>query len=161
MQNRHTLPGWFGLGSAVSEFLATKAGDMALLETMYRRWDFWRTLIDNAQMILAKADLTIARIYADLVTDRAVADRIYGRIAEEYHQTVRVICQMTGQRKLLDNVPVLQRSIARRNPFVDPLSYIQVLLLKRIRAGAEPKNELLTAVLESINGIASGLKNTG
>jgi phosphoenolpyruvate carboxylase len=161
MQNRHTLPGWYGLGSAVNDFLTTKAGDMAMLQSMYQRWDFWRTLIDNAQMILAKADLTIARLYADLVEDQGVAERIYERIAEEYRQTAQVICQITGQNALLDNAPVLQRSIQRRNPFVDPLSFVQILLLKRLRAGREPREELLTAVLESINGIASGLKNTG
>jgi phosphoenolpyruvate carboxylase len=161
MQNRHTLPGWYGLGSAVDEYLASKAGDMAMLQDMYQHWDFWRTLIDNAQMILAKADLTIGRLYADLVTDQKLADRIYGRIADEYHRTIAVICQITGQKALLDNVPILQQSIRRRNPFVDPLSFVQILLLKRLRTGQEADEELLTCVLESINGIASGLKNTG
>jgi phosphoenolpyruvate carboxylase len=161
MQSRHTLPGWYGLGSAVNDFVATQTGDLALLQTMYQRWDFWRTLIDNAQMILAKADLTIARLYADLVEDQELAARIYGRIEGEYRRTVDVICQITGQKALLDNVPVLQRSIERRNPYVDPLSIVQFLLLKRLRAGQEPREELLTGVLESINGIASGLKNTG
>ncbi len=118
-------------------------------------------MIDNAQMILAKADLSIGRLYADLVEDKELANRIYERIAAEFRQTVDVICQITGQKTLLENVPVLQRSIERRNPFVDPLSYVQILLLKRLRAGQEPHDELLTAVLESINGIASGLKNTG
>jgi phosphoenolpyruvate carboxylase len=161
MQNRHTLPGWYGLGSTVADFVATRAGDMSMLQTMYQRWDFWRTLIDNAQMILAKADLTIARLYADLVEDPEVGNRIYERIAEEYRRTAEVICLITGQKALLDNSPVLQRSIERRNPYVDPLSFVQILLLKRLRAGHEPRDELLTAVLESINGIASGLKNTG
>jgi phosphoenolpyruvate carboxylase len=161
MQNRHTLPGWYGLGSAVADFVTSKAGDISMLQTMYQRWDFWRTLIDNAQMILAKADLTIARLYADLVEDQGVGDRIYEGIAEEYRRTTEVICLLTGQKALLENTPVLQRSIERRNPYVDPLSFVQVLLLKRLRAGHEPREELLTAVLESINGIASGLKNTG
>ncbi len=134
---------------------------MPLLQTMYQRWDFWRTLIDNAQMILAKADFTIARLYADLVEDQALAGRIYERIADEYRRTIDVISQITGQKTLLENVPVLQRSIERRNPYVDPLSFVQLLLLKRLRAGQEDNEELLTGVLESINGIASGLKNTG
>jgi phosphoenolpyruvate carboxylase len=161
MQNRHTLPGWYGLGSAVNDYLAENAGDMAMLQTMYQRWAFWRTLIDNAQMILAKADLTIARLYADLVDDQQLAARIYDRIADEFRRTTQVICEITGQKALLDNVPVLQRSIQRRNPYVDPLSFVQILLLKRLRSTSEPNDELLTAVLESINGIASGLKNTG
>jgi phosphoenolpyruvate carboxylase len=161
MQSRHTLPGWYGLGSAVHDYLTTQEGELAMLQTMYERWAFWRTLIDNAQMILAKADFTIARLYADLVHDQELATRIYDRIADEYRRTVDTICQITGQKALLENVPVLQRSIQRRNPFVDPLSFVQLLLLKRLRASQEPDDELLTAVMESVNGIASGLKNTG
>jgi phosphoenolpyruvate carboxylase len=118
-------------------------------------------LIDNAQMILAKADLVIARLYADLVEDQELAGRVYQRIETEYRRTEEVIRFITGQAALLDNVPVLQRSIQRRNPYVDPLSFIQLILLKRLRAEAQPSPELLTAVLESINGIAAGLKNTG
>jgi phosphoenolpyruvate carboxylase len=114
-------------------------------------------------MIMAKADLTIARLYADLVEDQALAGRIFERIAAEYHRTADVILAITGQEALLEQVPVLQRSIQRRNPYVDPLSFIQLVLLRRLRGGkdGEPAEELLTAVLESINGIASGLKNTG
>ncbi len=161
MQNRHTLPGWYGLGSGVKDFLASEAGDMTLLQTMYEKWNFWRTLIDNAQMIMAKADLTIGRLYADLVEDQELANRIYERIAAEYRLTEEMILQITGQKTLLENVPVLQKSIQRRNPYVDPLSYIQILLLKRLRAIPIHEDEILTAVLESINGIAAGLKNTG
>jgi phosphoenolpyruvate carboxylase len=161
MQSRHTLPGWYGLGSAVSDHLAENPDEITVLQRMYEHWHFWRTLLDNAQMILAKADLTIARLYADLVEDQALATRIYDRIADEYRRTVEVICQVTGQEVLLEQTPVLQRSILRRNPYVDPLSFVQLVLLKRLRAGEEACPELLTAVLESINGIASGLKNTG
>ena len=100
---------------------------------MYQRWPFWQTLIDNAQMILSKADMTIARLYADLVEDQALAGRIYDRIAQEYERTVEVILQMTGREKLLDNAPILQRSIQQRNPYVDPLSFIQLVLLRRLR----------------------------
>jgi phosphoenolpyruvate carboxylase len=161
MQCRHTLPGWYGLGGAVQDYLAQNPGDLPMLQTMYERWHFWTTLLDNAQMILAKADLTIARLYADLVEDPALATRVFNRIAAEYQRTVAVICQITGQQNLLDRMPVLQHSIAQRNPYVDPLSFIQLVLLKRLRAGSEPQDELVTGVLESINGIASGLKNTG
>ena len=161
MQSRHTLPGWYGLGSAVSEYLTDNPSDLAILQTMYQRWPFWRTLIDNAQMILAKADLTIARLYADLVEDQALATRIFERIEAEYERTVQVVLQITGQSALLELAPILQNSIQRRNPYVDPLSFIQLVILKRLRAGDGPREELLTAVLESINGVASGLKNTG
>jgi phosphoenolpyruvate carboxylase len=161
MQSRHTLPGWYGLGSAVLDYLADQPEDRALLQTMYQRWPFWTTLIDNAQMILAKADITIARLYADLVPDQALATCIFDRIAAEHERTLEAIRLITGQAELLDNMPVLQHSIQRRNPYVDALSFVQLVLLRRLRAGAEPRAELLTGVLESINGIAAGLKNTG
>ncbi len=161
MQCRHTLPGWFGLGGAIDEFLRESPESLATLQAMYRRWPFWRTLIDNTQMILAKADMTIARLYADLVDDRALADRVFGRIDAEHAQAVGVIGQITGQRELLEQMPILRRSIDRRNPYVDPLSFIQLVLLKRLRSGEGPPDETLTGVLESINGIAAGLKNTG
>jgi phosphoenolpyruvate carboxylase len=128
---------------------------------MYKAWPFWRTLIDNTQMILSKADLTIARLYADLVEDRKVGDEIFGRIENEFRATVDIVCKITGQTRLLDRFPVLQRSIERRNPFVDPLSFIQLVLLQDLRHGDGPRSELLTACLESINGISAGLKNTG
>ncbi len=161
MQSRHTLPGWFGLGSAVIEHLEEQPAGKEMLAEMYARWPFWTTLIDNAQMILAKADLTIARLYADLVEDRAVGDRIFERIKLEYSRTLEAIQAITGQAELLDNMPVLKRSIERRNPYVDPLSFIQLVLLERVRSEDEPSVELQAAVLESISGIASGLKNTG
>ncbi len=160
MQSRHTLPGWLGLGSAARDFL-NDGGSLELLREMYRAWPFWRTFIDNTQMILAKADLTIARLYADLVDERALADAIFARIESEYGASVEIVCRITGQRHLLDSSPVLQSSIARRNPYVDPLSYFQLVFLKRLREGREPRAELLTGCLESINGVASGLKNTG
>ncbi|HVS39278.1 MAG TPA: phosphoenolpyruvate carboxylase [Gemmataceae bacterium] len=161
MQSRHTLPGWYGIGGAIMEHLGERPEDREVLHTMYQRWPFWTTLIDNAQMILAKADLTIARLYADQAEDQALANRIFDRIAAEYDRTVDVILQITGQSALLERAPVLRNSIQRRNPYVDPLSFIQLVLLKRLRAGAEPREEVLTAVLESVNGVASGLKNTG
>jgi phosphoenolpyruvate carboxylase len=161
MQSRHTLPGWYGLGSAVTEFLKGRPGELTILQQMYRRWPFWRTLIDNAQMIMAKADLTIARLYADLVEDQALAARIYDRISAEYDRTLEVIRRITEQETLLDQVPILQNSIERRNPYVDPLSFIQLVILKRLRSGETPREVLLEGVLESINGVASGLKNTG
>ncbi len=161
MQSRHTLPGWYGLGGGVADYLEANPDDLAVMQTMYQRWHFWRTLLDNAQMILAKADLTIARLYADLVDDRALADRIFECIAAEYQRTAEVLCRVTGQKDLLETMPVLRHSIRRRNPYVDPLSFVQLVMLKRLRAGEGPCEELLTGVLESINGIASGLKNTG
>ena len=161
MQSRHTLPGWYGLGSAVSEHLSEYPEDRETLAAMYRDWPFWRTLIDNAQMILAKADLTIARLYADLVPDQELAGRVYDRIAAEYERTVDLIAVITGQAELLETMPILKQSIQQRNPYVDPLSFIQLVLLRRLRSSNDVSPELLTGVLESISGVASGLKNTG
>lgn len=161
MQCRHTLPGWYGLGGAIDEYLREKPKDLATLQEMYRQWPFWRTLIDNTQMILAKADMTIVRLYADLVDDQALADRIYSRINRDYQQAISVSLRITSQGELLENMPILRHSIDRRNPYVDPLSFIQLVLLKRLRSGEGSDYETLTGVLESINGVASGMKNTG
>ena len=161
MQCRHTLPGWYGLGGAIEELLDQQPDLLSTFQEMYRAWPFWSTLIDNAQMILAKADMTIARLYADLVTEPAIASDIYGRIAEEYRRTASLVCRITGQNQLLDSMPILQHSIQQRNPYVDPLSFIQLVLLRRLRVGEEPVDAIRTGVLESINGVASGLKNTG
>ncbi len=161
MQCRHTLPGWYGFGGALDAYLAENPTDLVPLREMYQQWPFWRTFIDNTQMILAKADMTIARLYADLVDDEALAERVHGKIAADYARAVAVVRRITGQDELLEHLPILRRSIDRRNPYVDPLSFIQLVLLKRLRDGEGPADETLTAVLESINGIASGLKNTG
>jgi phosphoenolpyruvate carboxylase len=161
MQSRHTLPGWYGLGRAVNDYLEEQPDALSTLQEMYGRWPFWRTLIDNTQMILAKADMTIARLYADLVADQDLATRIYNRIEAEYRRSVDIVCRITGQTELLERSDILRDSIRLRNPYIDPLSIIQLVLLGRLRAGEGPRDETLTGVLESINGIASGLKNTG
>jgi phosphoenolpyruvate carboxylase len=172
MQSRHTLPGWFGLGSGLAAFVgapdaATGAipdnAQLQLLREMHRAWPFFSTLLGNAQLIIAKADLTIARRYAELVGDADLGARIYGAIEAEYHRTVQLICAVAEIDDILAAQPVLQHAIRQRNPYVDPLSYIQIELLRRLRAGADPvtEDELATAVLMSINGIAAGLKNTG
>jgi phosphoenolpyruvate carboxylase len=167
MQARFTLPGWYGLGSAVSQFVAGHADGPAqaqhLLQQMYREWPFFRSMIDNAQMILAKADMYIAQRYAELVTDQALATEMMTIIEQEYHRSVSAVCMISDSDKLLSRSPVLQRSIAQRNPYVDPISYVQVELLKRLRANPdmEGHEEVEDAILLSISGLAAGLKNTG
>jgi phosphoenolpyruvate carboxylase len=169
MQSRHTLPGWYGLGFALERF-ATKeaiAGDdgdpLGLLRAMYARWPFFQTMIDSAQMILGKSDLHIAARYADLCPDRALRESIFGLVVAEHDRTARMICQVADIGELLERAPVLQRSIALRNPYVDPMSYIQVELLERVRAApAAPERAAIEdAIMLSISGIAAGLKNTG
>ena len=170
MQSRYTLPGWYGVGAALGAYAAQSAAHLDRLRRMYQEWPFFTTLIDNAQMSLAKADLDIAARYAALVQDQANANRIFGTIADEYNRTVTVLLQLTGQSALLDTAPVLQKSIRLRNPYVDPLSFLQVELLRRLRAlppdgdSEELKTQrrdLRAAVLLSVNGIAAGMKNTG
>ncbi|MFO0909922.1 MAG: phosphoenolpyruvate carboxylase [Isosphaeraceae bacterium] len=161
MQSRHTLPGWFGLGSAVSSYLEEEPGGLEKLQVMYRRWPFWGTLIDNAQMILAKADMTIARLYADLVVDSEVGDRLRASIAQEYRKTVDVILRITSQEEPRTPSHPSAFDPAERNPYVDPLSILQFVLLARLRRLDDPTDDLVAGVLESINGVASGLKNTG
>jgi phosphoenolpyruvate carboxylase len=161
MQSRHTLPGWYGLGSALMDASQNNPAALPILQRMYRDWPFFHALIDNAQMILSKADMNIARLYAEMVTEDDLSRRIFGAIQQEHQRTEQGICAITEQKTLLEKMPILRDSIARRNPYVDPLSFIQLVLLRRLRAGTDDKAALLEAVLESINGIASGLKNTG
>jgi len=163
MQSRFNFPGWFGLGSGLQAVLDLKGGDK-LLREMYLRWPFFQTMVDNAQLTLCKADLSIARVYASLVTDDVLRERVWERLATEYRLTEKSMLAVTGQNHLLDKEPVLAKSIKLRNPYVDPLNYLQVEMIKRRRAGRlkKPEAEGIRRVLElTVNGIAGGLKNTG
>ena len=162
-QSRVNLPGWYGLGTALESWAEEDpAPRLARLQEMYRRWPFFRTVVDNAQMSLRKADMIIATLYATLA-DEGTRAAIFEPIRAEYERTERMILRVTGYRDLLDNEPWLQRSIRLRNPYVDPLNYIQVALLRRLRADPPPDEveQLEHAVLLSVNGIAAGLRNTG
>ena len=164
MQCRHVLPGWFGVGEALAGFGGAPAG-AALLQEMYRDWPFFRSLLDNSQVSMAQADMGIARLYAGLVEDARVRDLIYGRVAAAFAATREAILQTIGRRELLDHDPVLQRAVRRRNPYIDPLNFIQVSLLRRLRALPDQESaearRIRDTIFLTINGIASGLKNTG
>ncbi len=164
MQSRHVLPGWYGVGAALAGY-ATTPERLALLQTMYAEWPFFKGVLDNAQVSLAQADMGIAELYAGLVEDPEVRDLIFGQIESAFHQTRAAMLQVTGQRRMLDSDPVLQRSVRRRNPYIDPLNFVQVSLLRRLRALPDQEGEeaeaLRDAIFLTINGIASGLKNTG
>ena len=127
---------------------------------MDRDWPFFAALLSNAEMALAKADLTIGERYAELVEDETLREAIWAPIRAEYERTRELVLAVTGQARLLDRTPVLQRSIERRNPYVDPLSFIQVELLRRLRRDGASE-DLVRAMLLTINGIAGGLRNTG
>jgi len=159
-QTRANLPGWYGVGSALEGFARQGPHAVAELRAMYAGWPFFRSLLDNAQISLGTADLDVARLYAELVEDGSVRERLYARIREEYDRTVRAVLEVTGQRELLDNTPVLQRSVRLRNPYVDPMSYLQVRLLRERRSRPDDP-ELVDLVQRTINGIAAGLQTTG
>ncbi|MBB6691176.1 phosphoenolpyruvate carboxylase [Cohnella xylanilytica] len=163
-QSRYLLPAWYAAGTAFKKYVGDDPAKLETLRTMYREYSFFRTLIDNLQMALAKADLLIASKYAAMIKDDEIRTRIFTLIEEEYALTKAMILDITGQEEILDNVPVIQESIRLRNPYVDPLSYLQVQLLSELRekrAGGEDDAELLREVLLTINGIAAGLRNTG
>jgi len=163
-QSRYLLPAWYAAGTAFSKFVNDDPARLETLRTMYREYSFFKSLIDNLQMALGKADLMIARQYAGMIEDGTIKNRIFTQIEEEYAKTQAMILSITGQDDILDNVPVIQESIRLRNPYVDPLSYLQVQLLtelRNLRAQNEDDAELLREVLLTINGIAAGLRNTG
>jgi phosphoenolpyruvate carboxylase len=163
-QCRLTLPGWYGFGTAVEAWLAEKpeARDerIATLHDMHRRWPFFRSMLSNMSMVLAKTDLAIASRYADLVTDAAVREAIYPRLAAEHRRTVHWLLQVTGQSGLLDDNPTLARSIRNRFPYLDPLNHVQIELLRRYRAG-QTDVRTKRGIHLTINGLAAGLRNSG
>jgi phosphoenolpyruvate carboxylase len=160
-QARAVLPAWFGLGTSL-EAARAKHG-VELLREMERDWPYFAALISNAEMACVKADLDIARRYAQLCGNDEIRDRIWGAIEEEFDRTIREIGAVRDEEQLLDREPILQRALARRNPFIDPLSFVQLELLRRLRApGGDPDDpDLVRASLLAINGIAGGLRNTG
>jgi phosphoenolpyruvate carboxylase len=165
MQSRHIVPGWYSSHAGLDAFLSSSPRkQLRLLRDAYRRWYYFRALIDNIEMTLSKADLSIAREYSTLLGDRTVRGSVFRRIAKAYSATAGLVTKISGEKKLLDNNPTLQRSIRLRNPYVDPMSYIQVELLRRIRNSELDDDaylELKLAIFLSINGIAAGLRNTG
>ena len=163
-QARINLPGWYGLGSALEAFRSAHGEDgLAEIGRLYRAWPFLASVLDNAEMILAKADMGVARRYASLATGED-DQRRWAAIEAEYHRTVALLLRVTGRDHLLDGAPVLQRSILLRNPYVDALSELQVRLLARLR-GLRPddpeRDQVRRLVQLSVNGVAAGLQNTG
>ena len=155
MQSRHALPAWFGIGYAFERF-----GRPALLREMLAEFPIFLDMVRNVELAMAKADFSIARLYSTLVPDTGVRDSVYGLLAEEFFRTRRQLLALKNQSDLLERNPVLSRSIRLRNPYVDPLSLIQVELLRRKRSG-EDSEELNYALGSTMNGIAAGLHNTG
>ena len=160
MQSRHVVPAWFGVGFALERFAKEGPNNEALLEKLMNEFPLFSELIANVELGLAKADLSIARLYAGLVSDAALREQVFGMLFEEFERTKWAVLRLTGQTTLMEKNPVLARSIRLRNPYVDPLSLIQVELLRRKRRGDDHEN-LNYALAATINGIAAGLRNTG
>jgi len=164
MQSRFNFSGWFGLGSALEAVLGTGTAGRRLLREMHAEWPFFQTMIDNAQLTMRKADMGIAALYAGLVEDGTIRHRILGLLEAEFARTEAAVLAVTGQKQLLAGDPVLLNSVRLRNPYIDPLNYIQVEMLRRLRSGklSAAEAEGARAVVElTINGISGGLKNTG
>ncbi|MFP5466900.1 MAG: phosphoenolpyruvate carboxylase [Gammaproteobacteria bacterium] len=168
-QCRLTLPGWYGFGSAVQSFLAkgdahAQARQRALLQKMFRQWPFFRVLLSNMDMVMAKSDLALASRYAELVNDRRLRNKVFAALEAEWHRTAEALALITGeQQRLVDNA-ALQRSMRHRFPYIDPLHHLQVELVRRYRAGenqADRDEKVRQGIHLSINGIAAGLRNTG
>jgi phosphoenolpyruvate carboxylase len=161
-QNRCLLPAWFGCGAALHPLASSQDG-LATLRRLYREWAFFRAVIDNLEMTLAKSSLDISRGYLDLVPDTPDRDRLFGTIEAEHGRTVEAVLAIVEVDELLDRHPMLQRSVRLRNPYVDPMNAIQVELLRRYRAAeSDEERELVRApLLRSIAGIAAALRNTG
>jgi phosphoenolpyruvate carboxylase len=161
-QSRHLLPAWYGLGYALQKFIGDHAPDgLHLLHRMYEGWPFFTILIDNAEASLAKTDLYIASRYAALVRPQSLAVSVFGRIREEYERSVRGVLEVSGSTWLLERQPVLADSIRLRNPYVDPLNFLQTRFLEKWRRAPDRQPEILHLLQITVGGIAFGMKSTG
>jgi phosphoenolpyruvate carboxylase len=160
-QCRLMLPGWYGFGSAVETWIAEHPDQgMPFLKELYKEWPFFRMLLSNMDMVLAKSSIAIASRYAELVPDEALRERIFGRIRREWHLVIETLLDIMGQDRLLQGNPLLERSVRHRFPYLDPLNHVQVELLKEHRA-QNPDEQVLRGIQLTINGISAGLRNTG
>jgi phosphoenolpyruvate carboxylase len=160
-QCRLMLPGWYGFGSAVETWVAEHPDKgMPFLKELYREWPFFRTLLSNMDMVLAKSSIAIASRYAELVPDTVLREKIFGRIRQEWNTSIETLLDIMGQERLLQGNPLLDRSIRNRFPYLDPLNHVQVELLKEHRA-QNPDEQVLRGIQLTINGISAGLRNSG
>ncbi|GLH79890.1 phosphoenolpyruvate carboxylase [Bradyrhizobium sp. SSBR45G] len=160
-QCRLMLPGWYGFGSAVETWIAENPEQgMPFLRELYQEWPFFRMLLSNMDMVLAKSSIAVASRYAELVPDEGLREKIFGRIRREWNLVIETLLDITGQERLLQGNPLLERSVRNRFPYLDPLNHVQVELLKKHRA-QNPDEQVLRGIQLTINGISAGLRNTG
>ena len=163
-QSRHTLPAWYGIGFALAEWTGDRSDRRETLREMHARWPFFRSLLSNTQMALAKADMRIAQDYAALCHDETTRNEVFRCIADEFSRTVHEVLAVHGDERLMQDHPVLQLSLQRREPYLDPLNAIQVALLARYRdesASEDQREQWRVPLLRTINAIAAGMRNTG
>jgi len=163
-QSRHTLPAWYGIGSALSSWHGNDPDKIAKLQDMYKNWPFFSALLSNTQMALYKGDMGIAEEYAEQCADKDMAKRLHGKISSEYERTVDQVKLVAGVESLMKESPELAVSLQRRNPYLDPLNHIQTTLLERSRDESlddEEREKWRNPLLRTINAIAQGMRNTG
>ncbi len=159
-QSRVMLPGWYGTGTAFEEFIAGGDGRLEVLQDLYERWPFFRTVLSNMAQVLAKSDMGLAARYSELVEDEALRARVFDKILAEHDRTIRMHRLITGQDDLLADNPALARSVFNRFPYLEPLNHLQVELLRRHRAG--DTDELVQrGILLTMSGLATALRNSG
>ncbi|MCA0984184.1 phosphoenolpyruvate carboxylase [Halobacillus yeomjeoni] len=160
-QSRQLIPAWYAAGSGLSSYVDKGEDNLKLLQHMYENWPFFRSTINNLQMALTKADIPTAKEYTTLVNDKQLGERISKNIFDEYERTKDVLLKISGDDELLDHQPTIKESVRLRNPYVDPLNFLQVELIKELRQSEDKNEDILTEVLLTISGIAAGLRNTG
>ncbi len=165
MQSRHLVPAWFGVGHALAAYADQHSDGLAQLQQIFKSFPLFIDILRNVEMALAKADFGIAKLYASMVEDEALRMRVFTKLESEFTLTRRMVLAVTGQKTLLEKNSVLEQSIRLRNPYVDPMSLLQVELIRRKRkdvtAGKPESPELDRAITATINGISAGLRNTG
>ncbi|HVO75173.1 MAG TPA: phosphoenolpyruvate carboxylase [Ignavibacteriaceae bacterium] len=163
-QNRQTISGWYGFGNSISSCIERGVITMEDLKIMYKKWEFFKVLVDNIEMVLLKTDMIIGKEYISLCSDYSSGVQIFNMINEEYERSLNILLNIAGETDLLDSDKSLQRSILLRNPYIDPISFIQIRFIKQYRdrnISGKKKKQLLSLLRSTVNGIAAGLRNTG
>lgn len=163
-QSRLMVPGWYGFGTAVKAYIETHGNEgLPKLQEMFKTWQFFQAQLSNMDMVLSKTNMSIAQRYADLVPDKELGTRIFGKIKAEWQLTVDMLFAITGQTRLLQSNPLLERSIKNRFPYLDPINHLQVELMRKYRAQDEEQQDekILRGLQLTINGISAGLRNSG
>ena len=154
------LPGWYGVGTAFTKWIDNDSKKLEILQNMYKQWPFFRSTISNVDMVLSKTDLSIFSEYVKLASDQETAQKIFNEIEKEWVLTIDILKKITGNNVLLADNPELASSLRNRLPYFDSMNYLQIELIKRSRAG-DDSEELRKAIHISINGLATGLRNSG